>query len=123
VKVNRELHGPTSDRSCMHIEFDIEASKMRYETGDHLAVYPVNNAESVNKIGEQCGASLDTVFTLTNTDGIYSLFIVFFLLYYFLNFYTRIYLFAFKIRIMLFVLQRNLRRNIHSLVLAVTEPP
>lgn len=68
VKVNRELHGPTSDRSCMHIEFDIEGSKMRYETGDHLAVYPVNNAELVNKIGEECGMNLDTIFTLTNTD-------------------------------------------------------
>ncbi|KAL0132349.1 hypothetical protein PUN28_000258 [Cardiocondyla obscurior] len=68
VKVNRELHGPTSDRSCMHIEFDIESSKMRYETGDHLAVYPVNDAELVNKIGEKCGVDLDTVFTLTNTD-------------------------------------------------------
>ncbi|XP_029659930.1 NADPH--cytochrome P450 reductase isoform X1 [Formica exsecta] len=68
VKVNCELHGPTSERSCMHIEFNIESSKIRYEAGDHLAVYPVNNAELVNKIGEQCGADLDTVFTLTNTD-------------------------------------------------------
>ncbi|XP_011134999.1 NADPH--cytochrome P450 reductase isoform X1 [Harpegnathos saltator] len=68
VKVNRELHGPTSERSCMHIEFDIEGSKMRYDTGDHLAVYPVNNAELVNKIGEQCDVDLDTVITLTNTD-------------------------------------------------------
>ncbi|XP_025995735.1 NADPH--cytochrome P450 reductase-like isoform X2 [Solenopsis invicta] len=68
VKMNRELHGPASDRSCMHIEFDIDGSKMRYETGDHLAVYPVNNPELVNKIGEQCGVNLDTVFTLTNTD-------------------------------------------------------
>lgn len=42
---------------------------MRYETGDHLAVYPVNNEALVMKIGEQCGANLDTVFTLTNTDG------------------------------------------------------
>lgn len=42
---------------------------MRYETGDHLAVYPVNSTELVNKIGEKCGVDLDTVFTLTNTDG------------------------------------------------------
>lgn len=77
VKVNRELHGPTSDRSCMHIEFDIKDSKMRYETGDHLAVYPVNNAELVNKIGEKCGVNLDIVITLTNTDGIYLLLIFF----------------------------------------------
>lgn len=71
VKINKELHGPTSERSCMHIEFDIEASKMRYESGDHLAVYPVNSAELVNKIGEKCGIDLDTVFTLTNTDGMF----------------------------------------------------
>ncbi|XP_050492302.1 NADPH--cytochrome P450 reductase isoform X1 [Bombus huntii] len=68
VHENRELHGPTSERSCRHIEFYIEGSKMRYEAGDHLAVYPVNNAELVNKIGEKCGVHLDTVFTLTNTD-------------------------------------------------------
>ncbi|XP_015598427.1 NADPH--cytochrome P450 reductase isoform X1 [Cephus cinctus] len=68
VKVNRELHGPTSERSCMHIEFDIEGSTMRYEAGDHLAVYPVNNSELVNKIGEVCQVDLDTVITLTNTD-------------------------------------------------------
>jgi NADPH-ferrihemoprotein reductase len=55
----------------MHIEFNIEGSKMRYEAGDHLAVYPVNNSDLVNKIGEKCNVDLDTVFTLTNTDGIY----------------------------------------------------
>ncbi|XP_033224319.1 NADPH--cytochrome P450 reductase isoform X5 [Belonocnema kinseyi] len=68
VKENRELHGPKSERSCMHIEFDIEGSKMRYDTGDHLAVYPVNSSELVDKIGVKCGVDLDTVFTLTNTD-------------------------------------------------------
>ncbi|XP_034946234.1 NADPH--cytochrome P450 reductase isoform X1 [Chelonus insularis] len=68
VKVNRELHGPSSDRSCMHIEFDIEGSRMRYDAGDHVAVYPVNNSTLVNKIGEICGVDLDIVFTLTNTD-------------------------------------------------------
>ncbi|XP_046741099.1 NADPH--cytochrome P450 reductase isoform X1 [Diprion similis] len=68
VKVNRELHGPKSERSCMHIEFDIEGSKMRYEAGDHLAVYPVNDANLVEKIGEKCGVDLDTIITLTNTD-------------------------------------------------------
>lgn len=33
IKVNRELH-KTGERSCMHIEFDIEGSKMRYDTGN-----------------------------------------------------------------------------------------
>lgn len=32
VKTNRELH-KTGERSCMHIEFDINGSKMRYDTG------------------------------------------------------------------------------------------
>lgn len=49
ILVNRELF-KNSDRSCMHIEFDIEESKMRYDSGDHLAVYPINNTELVEKV-------------------------------------------------------------------------
>ncbi|XP_017770493.1 PREDICTED: NADPH--cytochrome P450 reductase [Nicrophorus vespilloides] len=67
IIVNRELH-KSGDRSCMHIEFDIEGSKMRYDSGDHLAVYPVNDTELVEKIGKFTGTNLDTVFTLINTD-------------------------------------------------------
>lgn len=67
VLVNRELH-KGGDRSCMHIEFDIEGSKMRYDAGDHLAVYPINNEELVNKIGKLTNTDLDTIFTLINTD-------------------------------------------------------
>jgi sulfite reductase alpha subunit-like flavoprotein len=33
IKVNRELH-KSGERSCMHIEFDIEGSKIRYDTGN-----------------------------------------------------------------------------------------
>lgn len=67
ITVNRELH-KSGDRSCMHIEFNIEGSKMRYDTGDHLAVYPINNEELVKKLGELLDVDLDTVITLTNTD-------------------------------------------------------
>lgn len=67
IKVNRELH-KAGGRSCMHIEFDIEGSKMRYEAGDHLAMYPVNDSDLVNKLAELCGADLDRVFSLVNTD-------------------------------------------------------
>ncbi|XP_049858978.1 NADPH--cytochrome P450 reductase [Schistocerca gregaria] len=67
VKVNRELH-KAGDRSCMHIEFDIEGSKMRYDSGDHVAVYPMNDEALVNRIGELLVIDLDTVITLTNTD-------------------------------------------------------
>ncbi|KAL3858480.1 hypothetical protein ACJMK2_013069 [Sinanodonta woodiana] len=67
VKVNRELH-KGGDRSCMHIEFDISGSKIRYEAGDHVAVYPVNDPEIVNGIGKCLNVDLDQVFTLTNID-------------------------------------------------------
>lgn len=65
--VNRELH-KSGERQCMHIEFDIEGSKMRYDAGDHLAVYPINNTELVEKIGKFTNTQLDTIFTLINTD-------------------------------------------------------
>lgn len=67
IKVNRELH-KAGGRSCMHIEFDIEGSKMRYEAGDHLAMYPVNDQDLVLRLGKLCNADLDTVFSLINTD-------------------------------------------------------
>nr|ANE10102.1 NADPH-cytochrome P450 reductase [Rhopalosiphum padi] len=67
IAVNRELH-KSGDRSCMHIEFDIDGSKMRYDTGDHVAVYPKNSSELVDKIGELLNADLDAVFSLLNTD-------------------------------------------------------
>lgn len=67
IKVNRELH-KGGGRSCMHIEFDIEGSKIRYEAGDHVAMYPVNDTELVEKLARSCNADLDTVFSLINTD-------------------------------------------------------
>lgn len=67
VRVNRELH-KGGGRSCMHIEFDLEGSKMRYDSGDHVAVWPRNRPELVNRIGELLEVDLDTIFTLTNTD-------------------------------------------------------
>lgn len=67
VRVNRELH-KAGDRSCMHIEFDISGSKIRYEAGDHVAVYPVNDLDTVEAIGKRLNIDLDTVITLTNVD-------------------------------------------------------
>lgn len=67
VSVNRELHRG-GDRSCIHIELDITGSRIRYEAGDHVAVFPVNDYNLVNEIGKLCNTDLDTVFTLTNID-------------------------------------------------------
>ncbi|XP_037974141.2 NADPH--cytochrome P450 reductase isoform X1 [Plutella xylostella] len=67
IKVNRELH-KGGDRSCLHVELDISGSKMRYEAGDHVAIYPTNDSALVERLGQLCGASLDDVFSLINTD-------------------------------------------------------
>jgi len=67
VSVNRELHNG-GDRSCMHIEFDISGSKIRYEAGDHVAVYPINDAALVDAIGKLVDTDLDQAITLTNVD-------------------------------------------------------
>ncbi|XP_039251885.2 NADPH--cytochrome P450 reductase-like [Styela clava] len=67
INVNRELHNG-GDRSCMHIEFDITDTRIRYETGDHVAVYPVNDTTIVEAIGKRVGIDLDTIFSLNNLD-------------------------------------------------------
>ena len=71
LKVIRELH-KGGDRSCMHIEMDITGSKLSYVAGDHVAIFPSNDPQLVNRIGELLDVDLDTVFTLTNVDGEYS---------------------------------------------------
>lgn len=68
VHLHRELH-KSGDRSCMHIEFDITGSKIRYDAGDHVAVYPVNSIELVEKLGKRLDVDLGLAFTLTNVDG------------------------------------------------------
>ncbi|XP_076817473.1 NADPH--cytochrome P450 reductase-like [Clavelina lepadiformis] len=67
VLVNRELH-KGGGRSCMHIEFDITDTKIRYEAGDHVAVYPTNDVTMVEKIAKRLDVDLDTFFTLDAID-------------------------------------------------------
>ncbi|XP_046559646.1 LOW QUALITY PROTEIN: NADPH--cytochrome P450 reductase-like [Haliotis rubra] len=67
ITVNRELH-KGGGRSCMHIEIDITGSRIRYEAGDHVAVYPINDPQLVEAIGKRLNVDLDQVFTLTNVD-------------------------------------------------------
>ncbi|RDD42884.1 NADPH--cytochrome P450 reductase [Trichoplax sp. H2] len=67
IRVNRELH-EGGDRSCMHIELDITDSGIKYEAGDHVAIYPKNDSETVERIGQRLNVDLDTVFSLKNID-------------------------------------------------------
>jgi NADPH-ferrihemoprotein reductase len=66
ITENRELY--KGSRSCMHIEVNIDGSKMRYEAGDHIGVYPKNNDDLVNAIGSLLGVDLETIISLKNLD-------------------------------------------------------
>ena len=68
IRVNRNLHSDKSDRVCMHIEVDIKDSRIRYDAGDHVAVYPENDRDLVKRLGELMEVDLDTVFTMINLD-------------------------------------------------------
>uniref|UniRef100_A0A914P6A2 Flavodoxin-like domain-containing protein n=1 Tax=Panagrolaimus davidi TaxID=227884 RepID=A0A914P6A2_9BILA len=68
ISEQKELHASASERSCRHIEFNIEGSRIRYEAGDHLAVFPTNDSELVEKLGKLLNANLGTIFKLINTD-------------------------------------------------------
>ncbi|XP_027717482.1 NADPH--cytochrome P450 reductase [Vombatus ursinus] len=67
VTTNRKLN-QGGERHLMHLELDISNSKIRYESGDHVAVYPANDASLVNQLGEILGADLDMVISLNNLD-------------------------------------------------------
>uniref|UniRef100_A0A671S2F9 NADPH--cytochrome P450 reductase n=1 Tax=Sinocyclocheilus anshuiensis TaxID=1608454 RepID=A0A671S2F9_9TELE len=67
VTVNRKLNRG-GNRHLMHIELDVMDSKIRYDAGDHVAVYPTNDAAVVSRIGERLGVDLDTVISLKNLD-------------------------------------------------------
>ncbi|KAG7176897.1 NADPH--cytochrome P450 reductase-like, partial [Homarus americanus] len=67
ISVNRELF-QGGDRNCMHIELNIEGSRIRYDSGDHVAIYPINDPALVNRLTELVGEDPDKVITLTNVD-------------------------------------------------------
>ncbi|ETE65154.1 NADPH-cytochrome reductase, partial [Ophiophagus hannah] len=67
VSLNRKLN-QGGERHLMHLELDITGSKIRYESGDHIAVYPANDTSLVNQLGEILGADLDIVMSLNNLD-------------------------------------------------------
>jgi NADPH-ferrihemoprotein reductase len=57
------------DRSCRHVELDISGTNIRYMAGDHVAVFPTNDAAMVEELGTQLGVNLDEVFSLEAVDS------------------------------------------------------
>ncbi|EFP83061.1 NADPH-ferrihemoprotein reductase [Puccinia graminis f. sp. tritici CRL 75-36-700-3] len=50
----RELFA-AGDRNCVHMEFEIQGTGIRYQTGDHLAVWPVNPDSEVARLMKLLG--------------------------------------------------------------------
>lgn len=52
VKTARELFkAPSGQRRCVHIEFDLAGlPEIKYRTGDHLAIWPMNSNEEVGRL-------------------------------------------------------------------------
>ena len=59
-----------SDRHCLHVEVDISGTNMSYTTGDHLAIWPTNNENEVNRLASVLGLTdkLDTVVMIKAID-------------------------------------------------------
>ncbi|KFA72831.1 hypothetical protein S40288_08553 [Stachybotrys chartarum IBT 40288] len=45
------------DRNCIHLEVDISASNLSYQTGDHIAVWPTNPGDEVDRFLQTVGLS------------------------------------------------------------------
>ncbi|KAJ3175373.1 NADPH-cytochrome P450 reductase, partial [Irineochytrium annulatum] len=59
--------GVRIERHCVHMEFDLEGSGLRYETGDHCGILAKNRDEEVAALAKALGmsdADLDKAFTL-----------------------------------------------------------
>lgn len=74
VSESRELF-TSDDRSCVHVEFDISGSNLRYSTGDHLAIWPSNSNENIDVFLQAFGLKdkAESVFTLKALDSTVSI--------------------------------------------------
>lgn len=69
IGVLRELHSRKSDRSCIHVELDIQGSGIQYEAGDHVGLLCENGPGIIEEAGRILGIPLDTIFSLQLPEG------------------------------------------------------
>ena len=71
VVANQELLREVipGSRSTRFIAFDISQTHLKYETGDHLTVYPCNPTSLVNRLCQRLGVDAQTYFTATYVDA------------------------------------------------------
>ncbi|KAG5962043.1 hypothetical protein E4U56_003561 [Claviceps arundinis] len=51
---SRELFS-AKDRNCIHMEIDVSGTNLTYQTGDHLAIWPTNPGEEVDRFLDVIG--------------------------------------------------------------------
>ncbi|GBC06951.1 hypothetical protein RclHR1_07160009 [Rhizophagus clarus] len=71
IVATRELFNPNLiDRNCIHMELDITGSGIDYETGDHVAVWPMNAEQNVERLLKILGLweKRDTIITVESID-------------------------------------------------------
>lgn len=73
VASSYEICAPESNRNCVHMEFDISESNIKYETGDHLGIMPQNPQENVKHFLKTFSLNGDDIFDLKLKDPTSSL--------------------------------------------------
>ncbi|ODV75721.1 NADPH cytochrome P450 oxidoreductase family protein CYBJADRAFT_121986 [Cyberlindnera jadinii NRRL Y-1542] len=65
----------SSQRSCIHVEFDLSKTNLRYSTGDHVGVYPSNSDEKLDEFFQITGFAnkRDYIYSITAMDSTFSL--------------------------------------------------
>ncbi|CAL9737075.1 NADPH--cytochrome P450 reductase [Monosporozyma servazzii] len=63
-----ELFDPKSGRNCIHTEFDVSGSNLKYSTGDHLAIWPSNANEKVEQFIKALNLDGEMIFDLKSKD-------------------------------------------------------
>ncbi|KAK3180444.1 hypothetical protein K4F52_008172 [Lecanicillium sp. MT-2017a] len=54
IAESRELFN-AKDRNCIHVEVDVSGSNLSYQTGDHIALWPTNPGEEVDRFLDVLG--------------------------------------------------------------------